>query len=59
MGSKYAIQVFQEAFLGDRDGHRMGLPNVPLSEVYRNAVAAFCPPATSNRTNGMRLSWIP
>jgi uncharacterized protein with NAD-binding domain and iron-sulfur cluster len=40
MGSKYAIQVFQEAFLGDREGHRMGLPNVPLSEVYRNAVAS-------------------
>ena len=26
---------------------------------YRNAVAAFCPPATSNRTNGVRIRWGP
>ncbi|MBI5361704.1 MAG: hypothetical protein HZA53_00905 [Planctomycetes bacterium] len=26
---------------------------------YRNAVAAFCPPATSNRTNGMVITWAP
>jgi hypothetical protein len=26
---------------------------------YRNAVAAFCPPATSNRTNGMAVAWAP
>jgi hypothetical protein len=26
---------------------------------YRNAVAAFCPPATSNRTNALRLVWRP
>ena len=26
---------------------------------YRNAAAAFCPPATSNRTNGMRITWSP
>ncbi|MBI5361677.1 MAG: hypothetical protein HZA53_00770 [Planctomycetes bacterium] len=24
---------------------------------YRNAAAAFCPPATSNRTNGVRIIW--
>jgi hypothetical protein len=26
---------------------------------YRNAVAVFCPPATSNRTNGVRAVWAP
>ncbi len=26
---------------------------------YRNAVAAFCPPATSNRTNGVSITWAP
>ncbi|MBI5361697.1 MAG: hypothetical protein HZA53_00870 [Planctomycetes bacterium] len=26
---------------------------------YRNAAAAFCPPATSNRTNGLAATWIP
>ncbi|MBK7876545.1 MAG: pre-peptidase C-terminal domain-containing protein [Planctomycetes bacterium] len=26
---------------------------------YRNASAAFCPPATSNRTNGVAVTWIP
>ena len=26
---------------------------------YRNAVATFCPPATSNRTNGVVVTWSP
>ncbi len=26
---------------------------------YRNAASAFCPPATSNRTNGMQIAWTP
>lgn len=26
---------------------------------YRNAASAFCPPATSNRTNGVQLIWAP
>ncbi len=26
---------------------------------YRNAAAAFCPPATSNRTNGLSVAWLP
>ncbi len=26
---------------------------------YRNAAVAFCPPATSNRTNGVAVTWIP
>lgn len=35
----YGIQVFQEAFLSHRAGYRMGLPVVPLSELYANAIA--------------------
>lgn len=27
--------------------------------VYRNATAAFCPPGTSNRTNGLAIVWTP
>lgn len=27
--------------------------------VYRNAAGAFCPPALSNRTNGVRVFWVP
>ena len=26
---------------------------------YRNAASAFCPPATSNRTNGVAIPWAP
>ncbi len=26
---------------------------------YRNSVGAFCPPAASNRTNAVAISWIP
>lgn len=26
---------------------------------YRNATSAFCPPATSNRTNGLAVTWVP
>ncbi len=26
---------------------------------YRNAAAAFCPPATANRTNGIAVPWAP
>lgn len=26
---------------------------------YRNAVTGFCPPATSNRTNGLSVTWAP
>jgi hypothetical protein len=27
--------------------------------VYRNAAALFCPPATSNRTNAVVVTWAP
>ena len=26
---------------------------------YRNAASGFCPPATSNRTNGVAVTWVP
>ena len=26
---------------------------------YRNALATFCPPGTSNRTNGVAVTWVP
>jgi hypothetical protein len=26
---------------------------------YRNSAPAFCPPATSNRTNGLIVTWVP
>jgi hypothetical protein len=26
---------------------------------YRNSVPSFCPPATSNRTNGLAVTWTP
>ena len=26
---------------------------------YRNTAPAFCPPATSNRTNGVAITWAP
>jgi zeta-carotene desaturase len=32
--AKYGMQVFQEAFLGDRDGYRLGYARVPLSMLY-------------------------
>ncbi|MCC7349203.1 MAG: FAD-dependent oxidoreductase [Phycisphaerales bacterium] len=39
IGANYGMQVFQEAFLGDRGGYRMALPRVPLAELYERAVA--------------------
>src|SRR5262249_41196565 len=32
--AKYAIQVFQEAMLGNSAGYEMGLPACPLGELY-------------------------
>lgn len=40
IGANYGMQVFQEAFLGDRGGYRMALPGVPLAELYERAAAA-------------------
>jgi len=37
--ARYGMQVFQEAFLGDRQGYVLGVPRVPLAELYEKAVA--------------------
>lgn len=39
IGANYGMQVFQEAFLGDRGGYRMALPRVPLADLYDRAAA--------------------
>lgn len=36
VSAKYAIQVFQDAMLAHRRGYVVGLPNVPLGELYRS-----------------------
>jgi len=36
--ASYAIQVFQEGFLGNRFASAMGLPDVPLSQLYDPAI---------------------
>jgi squalene-associated FAD-dependent desaturase len=42
MDARYGIDVFWKAFLGSRDGYRVGIPSVPLAELYegcREAIA--------------------
>ncbi len=64
---RYALQVFRESFLKSAEAGRMGVPRVPLSELYghavdyiqerggevllRSSVNAFCPGA-----NGVKIS---
>ncbi len=36
VSAKYAIQVYQDAMLGHRDGYVVGLPGCPLEELYAN-----------------------
>ncbi|MCH8266924.1 MAG: FAD-dependent oxidoreductase [Acidobacteria bacterium] len=38
LSSRYAFQVFVEAFLSNRRGYRMGVPVVPLSELYSGKI---------------------
>ena len=38
LSSRYAFQVFVEAFLSNRKGYRMGVPVVPLSELYSSKI---------------------
>ncbi len=37
----YALQVFQDAFAASRSGYQMGVPNVPLGQLYEQAVAVI------------------
>jgi len=34
MDARYGIDVFWKAFLGNRGGYRVGIPSVPLAELY-------------------------
>ncbi len=38
-GARYGIQVFREAFLGHRRGYVMGVPSLPLADLYTGAIA--------------------
>ena len=43
MDARYGIDVFWKAFLANRSGYRIGIPSVPLGELYegcREAIAA-------------------
>jgi zeta-carotene desaturase len=43
MDARYGIDVFWKGFLANRDGYRVGIPSVPLGELYegcREAIAA-------------------
>ena len=45
MDARYGIDVFWKAFLGSRDGYRVGIPSVPLAELYegcRDAISQRC-----------------
>ena len=37
VAASVALHVFQEGFLGSADAARIGLPTVPLVELYKNA----------------------
>ena len=39
--ARYGIDVFWKAFLANREGFEIGIPNVPLGELYRNCQAAI------------------
>ncbi len=39
--ARYGIDVFWKAFLSNRDGFRIGIPTVPLSELYDGCRAAI------------------
>jgi squalene-associated FAD-dependent desaturase len=34
MGARYGIEVFWKAFLANREGYRLGIPCVPLADLY-------------------------
>jgi zeta-carotene desaturase len=38
--ARYGIDVFWKAFLGSRKGYRVGIPSVPLAELYDGACAS-------------------
>jgi squalene-associated FAD-dependent desaturase len=38
--ARYGIEVFWKAFLGSREGYRVGIPSVPLADLYEGCRAA-------------------
>jgi zeta-carotene desaturase len=59
MDARYGIDVFWKAFLANRSGYRIGIPSVPLGELYegcREAIAARgCPVRTRAGVRQIRL----
>ncbi len=41
MDARYGIDVFWKAFLGSRGGYRVGIPSVPLAELYEGCREAI------------------
>ena len=50
MDARYGIEVFWKAFLGSRSGYRVGIPTVPLAELYDG-----CRGAVEKRGGEVRL----
>jgi squalene-associated FAD-dependent desaturase len=48
--ARYGIEVFWKAFLANRDGYRVGIPSVPLAELYEG-----CREAVVRRGGEVRL----
>ena len=48
--ARYGIEVFWKAFLGSRSGYRIGIPSVPLAELYEG-----CREAVARRGGPVRL----
>lgn len=48
--ARYGIEVFWKAFLGSRAGYRVGIPSVPLAELYEG-----CREAVERRGGEVRL----
>jgi squalene-associated FAD-dependent desaturase len=49
-GARYGIDVFWKAFLGSRGGYRVGIPTVPLADLYEG-----CRDAVVRRGGDVRL----
>ena len=49
-GARYGIEVFWKAFLANKSGYRVGIPSVPLAELYEG-----CRDAVANQGGEVRL----
>ena len=49
--ARYGIEVFWKAFLANRGGYRIGIPSVPLAELYEG-----CREAIMQRGGEVRLA---